>query len=360
MNTYNGYVVRLIAGSHLYGCNVPTSDRDYKSVAFPHARDILLQRAFDSHVNKTNPDNKAKNTSDDVDSEVHSLHRYLSLLMEGQTIALDMLFSPKEFIIEKSPVWDVIVQNRNRFLHRGMTSFVGYCQNQANKYSVKGYRLTAARTIVEFLEAKMKAKSPYAKLVEFEQELRMVVENYRMDQAASEFGDPDVMQIVTISGKGLKPDELHLEVCGRKTPLHNPLVKAHEVFKRVLDNYGRRAHMAEANQGDHKALYHAVRVSSEALELLKTGHITFPRPEAPLLLKIRRGEVPFQEVSNMIHQGLVDIEEALTTTVLPEKPDRAFAEELICGVYKDLIRSEWSSRKGTPQNNVQSEYRTGG
>ena len=338
MEKYNGYVVRTIAGSHLYGCSVPSSDKDFKAVALTFPKDILLQRAFGSHVNKTNPDNNAKNTSEDVDSETHSLHRYLGLLMEGQTMALDMLFTPEEFIIEKSPIWDVIVKNRNKFLHRGMTSFVGYCQNQANKYSVKGYRLGAARRIVDFIENKMKTSvNPFSRLIDHEDGLRELVEAYQKELKETENGDPDVMRFVTISGKGVKPDELHLEVCGRKTPLHNPLGKAHDIYKRVYDNYGKRSQMAEANSADHKALYHAVRVASEALELLKTGHITFPRPEAALLLRIRKGEVPFKDVSDMIHQGLVDVENAMENTVLPEKPDRAYAEDLICSVYADLV-----------------------
>jgi hypothetical protein len=39
--------------------------------------------------------------------------------------------------------------------------------------------------------------------------------------------------------------------------------------------------MAETQEGvDWKALSHAVRVGTQALELLKTGHVTFPLPNA--------------------------------------------------------------------------------
>lgn len=346
--TFDSYVVRLVAGSHLYGCSVPTSDTDYKSVALPGAREILLQKAFGSVVNSTNADrNGSKNSADDVDSEIHSLHRYLNLVMEGQTIALDMIFTPPQFILEKSPVWDLLVKYRHKFISKNATSFVGYCQAQANKYSVKGYRLNAARRIVEFLEDRMKVDSHarHLKLIEFKSELEELVENYQNDQRQIENGEPECMRFVTISGKGVKPDEPHLEVCGRLTPLHNPLSKAHEVYRRVYDNYGRRAQMAETHQGDYKALYHAVRVSCEALELLTTGHITLPRPEAALLLKIRKGEIPYQETSDLVHQGLVDIEEALKTTTLPAQPDREFADDLICHVYAELVRKEYKHDK---------------
>jgi len=328
-------VVKTIAGSHLYGVNVPESDQDFKGVVLPYYKDILLQKDFGSKVLKTNADPNAKNTSADVDFEIHTLQRYLKLLMEGQTIALDMLFTPEQYILDKSPIWDVIVQNKMKFLHKGMSSFVGYCQSQANKYSVKAHRLAAAERICLFLSAKMNQYTPHVRLSDVESELENVVETFQTEQKAIDGGDPSVMCWTDCEGP--TGPVKHLEVCGRKTPIHNTLVKAFDVYKRVLDNYGRRAHAAMTLQGDYKALYHAVRVASEAKELLLTGHITLPRPEAPLLLKIRKGELPFRQVGELIERGLIDVEEALEKTTLPDHPDREFADDLICEIYGRVI-----------------------
>jgi hypothetical protein len=82
-------------GSHLYGTDTPLSDLDLKGVYMPPARDILLQRV--KPVISVNPPKPAgqRNAPGDVDREYFSLQRYLGLLAEGQTMALDMLFAPE-------------------------------------------------------------------------------------------------------------------------------------------------------------------------------------------------------------------------------------------------------------------------
>lgn len=38
-------IMETVFGSHLYGLNTPTSDKDYKGIFLPHPRDILLGKA---------------------------------------------------------------------------------------------------------------------------------------------------------------------------------------------------------------------------------------------------------------------------------------------------------------------------
>jgi hypothetical protein len=80
-----------------------------------------------------------------------------------------------------------------------------------------------------------------------------------------------------------------LEVCNRKIQEHATFKEAHATCKRKFDEYGHRALQAEKNEGvDWKAMQHAVRVCREAEELLLHRTITYPRPEAELLLAIRK------------------------------------------------------------------------
>ena len=37
-------IVRMVYGSHLFGTNIESSDRDFKSIFLPSARTILLQK----------------------------------------------------------------------------------------------------------------------------------------------------------------------------------------------------------------------------------------------------------------------------------------------------------------------------
>src|SRR6516162_8798992 len=112
-------IVEMRFGSHLYGTTTPLSDLDYKGVYIPDARDILLQRVRRS-VSQSRP--KAlgeKNSAGDVDRELYSLQRFLELLAEGQTVALDMLFAPDAVMLRQpEPVWHEIQSNSYRLVTR--------------------------------------------------------------------------------------------------------------------------------------------------------------------------------------------------------------------------------------------------
>jgi hypothetical protein len=95
---------------------------------------------------------------------------------------------------------------------------------------------------------------------------------------------------------------------------------------------------AEKNEGiDWKALSHAVRVASEAIELLNTGKITFPRPDKDLLLAIKTGAMEYKEVEKIIEQGLIDLEIAQEKSILRSEPDWKKADELVYNLHLKAI-----------------------
>lgn len=319
----NKIIFRCQFGSHVYGTNLPTSDLDMKSIFIPGAHDLIMQRAAKHIQNNTKKDSSTRNLPTDIDDEAFSIASYLKLLCEGQTVALDMLFTPTEFLSETSDTWRLIVKNKDRFLHKGTSSFVGYTRTQAAKYGVKGFRVAALRECLDIL----KGFDSFKRVEEYREQLHRFV---------SETEHTAITSNVGTSGE----NEFYLEVCNRKVPFLATVKYATQVFQRVFDQYGHRAMMAENNEGiDWKALMHAVRVAREAEELLLTGHITFPRPEKQLLLQIRKGELPYNTVAPIIEEGLVRIEEAQIKSTLPAKPDFSFAESMIYSAHYETLFS---------------------
>ena len=160
-------LVRMQFGSHVYGTNVPTSDYDFKAVHLPEGRDILLQRPQNTINVKAKLDGTKKNTAEDTDFESFSLQQYLKLLLEGQTVALTMLFTPDRWIIDTSEEWELIRASKARFLYRGVSAFAGYCRQQANKYGVKGSRVAASRAAVNLFDSLMDRYGTQAKLKDY-------------------------------------------------------------------------------------------------------------------------------------------------------------------------------------------------
>lgn len=252
----------MVFGSHLYGTETPTSDLDYKGVVVPPARAILLGRVRGSVSTARPKAEREKNYAGEVEEETYSLQRYLTLLSEGQTVALDMLFAPPGALLASSELWREITANRARFLSRKSTAFVGYCRQQANKYGIKGSRVAAARATLDLLMEGEALHGPSAKLSVLHDAIRPLVERTEM------------MELVELEQR---EGVTHWDVCGRKLAYTATIKSARECIARIVEEYGHRALAAEANEGvDWKALSHAVRVGREALELLMTGAITFP------------------------------------------------------------------------------------
>jgi hypothetical protein len=318
-------------GSHLYGTSTPGSDLDYKSVFLPQARDILLQRIKPTIQNHKEKSAGEKNKPGDVDREAFALHRYLSLLAEGQTVALDMLFAPDWAMVEPpAPLWRTIVENRRHLVSSKAAAFVGYCRTQANKYGIRGSRVHAVRNIVEWFDAAIAERGHLAKMFEAADGLPEFIKARQLDHT----------QIIDIQHPNQSKPVAHLECCNRKTPFFNSLKDARAIYARLLAEYGDRSLQAERNEGaDWKALSHAVRVGSEALEFMSTAWITFPLPNAEHILAIKQGTVPYAKVADEIEGLLEAVEAAQATSCLPAVPDQEFIDALVADTYRAVIRS---------------------
>lgn len=310
-------IVKILAGSYLYGTNVEGSDRDHKVVMIPSPRDILLQRVKDSENRKDS----------EGDLEIWSLQQFLKLLCQGQTNAMDMLFAPESYYVGRPGAeWLSVVENRERFVSKNCRAFVGYCRQQARKYVVKLDRQRAINHAVGyFLSAAKNLSNPgQVKIRDLES-----LEQFAMHNSFTE-----LVPVETAHGTELK----HLSVCDTMVPLTASVKLALDTFERKSKEYGARAKAAAAmDDTDWKSLYHAVRVAHEAIELMETGKLIFPRPEKELLLDIRCGRVPFDVVSDMIEENLVRVEEAVERSRLPEKPDYDFADRLVESFYRSAV-----------------------
>ncbi len=315
-------IIRMMAGSRLYGTMVPESDEDHKSVYIPAARPILLQREKGGVCAKI----------DGVDWESFSLHKYISLLLAGQTVALDMLFTPEEFyIMPPQPEWLAVQANKERFLCKGVSAFVGYCRGQVRRYAVKVERYAATAATVARLEYLCTTQSARQAM------------GYHMDSWDTLVAVHEDIKITTVK-QASGVDMPHLSVAGTLIPLTVSLTNGLQMMRLKLDKYGERVKQVNDMTGaDWKSMMHAVRVAGEAVEFLETKKLTFPRPEASLLLAIRMGKIPYAKVCEMIEVGLETVEKALEESSLPEEPDREFAEGLVEDFYRNAVLRARSS-----------------
>jgi hypothetical protein len=322
MNTYERQtmqtIVKMIYGSHLYGTDTPDSDQDFKGVFMPSKEQILLGKIPKSLSEKTKKDSTSKNSSEDIDSEMYSLHYFIHLACEGETVALDMLHAPDEMILEKSLIWDLIVQNRDKFYTKNLKAFVGYARRQAAKYGIKGSRLNDAKKVAKFLDD---CHFTFSK--EYHPQV-IKLKNIWDDLPTGEH----IFK--------LKPDEngvRYYEVCGRKLGETISIENAQSVVDGFVKSYGERARMAAANEGiDWKSMSHALRAAMQVKQILTENTLTLPfkENEAAFLRLVKRGKLNYQKTVAPELEHLIEEVEALSLkSDLPEKVDRKFWDKFI-------------------------------
>ncbi len=88
---------------------------------------------------------------------------------------------------------------------------------------------------------------------------------------------------------------------------------------------------------DTKFAMHALRLGVQGAELLTTGRITLPVPEPhrAYLLRVRRGEIPLEEVIASVNAAERTLLELRTSSAVPAQPDRAWVNGWLHRSYEE-------------------------
>ncbi len=318
--------MKAVAGSHLFGTNTPSSDKDYKGIYIPEKRDLFLGKAKATINIKRAKEHGEKNTSEDVDLELFSLQKFMNMLYEGQTVALELLFTPDEMIIEQSYLWPEIRDlGRKIWVHKKVTSFVGYCKTQADKYGVKGSRMAAVKSAIEELECLVRDCPIDGSFKLFD--VWGCLKNNLRELEHIKFGVQETQH-------GNIP---YMEVCERKYQDNQTIGNALTVLNKLYDSYGARAKQAENNEGiDWKACSHALRVCFQAIELLRDGKITLPLKSSELALvrDAKLGLIPFKDFQPILEEKLAEVLQWEKDSTLPEGFDYTeWCEDFVFNTY---------------------------
>ncbi|GAB2576029.1 nucleotidyltransferase domain-containing protein [Streptomyces capparidis] len=142
-------------------------------------------------------------------------------------------------------------------------------------------------------------------------------------------------------------DVLHSPLVEHLTPLGAELrdlapaflsrTEVHRTYSRYAHAQFAKARARREREGAPrwKHVLHMLRLLAAGAELLETGT---PRPDAgpdrDRLLAVRRGEVPWEEVTTWQSRLTTRLDDALTTSPLPEHPDTARVEGWLVSVRR--------------------------
>ena len=118
----NGLILfEVIVGSQAHGTSTPQSDIDKKFV-YMLPEDIILGNKYVEQINVN------------ADYTGWEIRRFLELLESNNPSVFEILYSPEDCIISKHPLFDILIENRDKFITKiCKNSFGGYARQQIKK-----------------------------------------------------------------------------------------------------------------------------------------------------------------------------------------------------------------------------------
>lgn len=314
----------VLTGSHLYGTSTPASDFDYKAVCLPSLDDLLMNVKLTNRKEKPEGVGASdKMLAGETETEYLPLQVFLDDVFAGQTYAVEVLFALLQGKAEFSdstmfmaPLLPKFQQLASRFVTRDVKKMMGYAVGQAKNYGVKADRhATFALAYKELME-----------LDPLDKELADM--NHNGELPSRRLADVDLSRVLALphvkmttikNAKGGYEDAPALEVCGKTYPLTNKVFTVAHSLHLTLEDYGHRVKQFSGTGADYKALSHALRVAEQAVELVTTGKLVFPRPNAELLLEVKNGKHNVDDVLVKFEQMFATLDEEAKVSKLPER-----------------------------------------
>lgn len=118
-------------GSRSHNTNLPDSDWDFSGVYMTSLRDVLgLSPPAETVQNKEGQEKP--------DYSFHEVGKFCNLLLTGNPGIVEMLFTDRMCV--STPEWDVLRENRRRFLSQRTTAqYVGYALGQLKRLRAGNY-----------------------------------------------------------------------------------------------------------------------------------------------------------------------------------------------------------------------------
>jgi predicted nucleotidyltransferase len=371
----------VVRGSHAYGTNLPTSDTDYAGV-FVQDLDSILGM---SYVEQVNDDNN--------DIVIYELRRFLELLAKNNPTILELLNTPEDCVIYKHPAFDVIFENRDKFLTKVCSqSFGGYAVAQIKK--AKGqdkkqnwekdkvtrkevldfvYVIEGEKSIPwkdwsrnKLVEEKFcgvvnvpNARDTYALFYDMDahmafselitEETRELVKNTRKESGlpmglgfkglikvdeGQNAGESNALRLSSIP-KGLKP------ICNiiYNKDGYTQHCKDYKSYQTWLEERNEQRWVDVQSHGqkiDGKNMMHCRRLMDMAREIAEGKGIVVRRPNAQELIDIRQGKVDLQSLIGHVESEINAVDDLYKNSTLPDSVDTKLVELILINTRKKI------------------------
>jgi len=385
----NGLILfETIIGSQAYGTQTPTSDVDKKFV-YILPEDCILGTGYIEQLNVN---------KDYVGWEIR---RFLELMASNNPTVLELLNSPEDCIITKHPMFDLILEQKDKFITKVCkNSFGGYAVQQIKK--AKGLNKkqnwekdkVTRKDVLDFVYVIKGEKSipwkkwnkdkesPDGKLYEEKFCGVVNVPNARdlyvvyFDYDANHCFNERIPEHMREASKAWRKEEGHSMGYGYKglvktgeganvaesnqlrlssipkgeKPICNIIYnkdsysthcKDYKEYQEWLENRNEQRYVDTQEHGqkiDGKNMMHCMRLIRMAQEIGAGKGIIVRRPDAQELLSIRRGEIDLDKLIDMAEEEIARMDEIFDNSDLPNGVDKDLVNDLLIKIRKSFYK----------------------
>jgi hypothetical protein len=238
------------------------------------------------------------------DHKIANLKQFITCLLKCDFQSFELLFAPLTHIHSISPLGEELRNLREMFITKKFYwRIAGYSNSEWRK----------ARAV------KMEIQEPPRELDDIKAWIRNTI----------------------------KPDKANMDQLDIWLTEHMPRTEVsslHGINGKRRDEYAKFGYCTSS-------ACHSVRLMNECIELLTTGNLTFPRPEAKLLTDIKHGKMSIAEITPIYEEASAKCDEAFKTSTLPDNADNTAAwkwyrQVVAKAILKDARLKEFMEMSG--------------
>ena len=348
----------VIRGSHAYGTNIESSDTDYAGV-FIQSMDDIFGFNYKEQIN-----------DDKNDTVIYEVRRFLQLLASNNPTVLELLNTPEDCVIYKDPVFDLILNDRDKFITKVCAkSFGGYAKQQISK--AKGqdkkqnwekdkvtrktpldfcyiHRGEKSISLVNFMEEKgmdqrfcglsniPHSRDTYALFYDFkEEETNGEIKNLGFKGIA--FEDSNQVRLSSIPVD--VPKNYFIGHISYNKDGYSQHCKDYLSYQEWLEKRNEARWVDVQSHGqtiDGKNMMHCMRLIQMSREIAEGKGIIVKRPNASELISIRKGEVDLQTLIDNVENEILEIDNLFDNSNLPNSVDSDFVHNLLVKIRNQV------------------------
>lgn len=333
----DGVLFECISGSHAYGLNHPASDIDKRGV-FIQPKEMFFSMK------------RLEQVADEKNDEVfYEIEKFVELLIKSNPTALEVLNTPKEHVIQKHPIFDLL--NVSDFISKQcLKTFAGFAFSQIKKARGLNKKISNPmgkhrKSILEFCYVTHKHGSiPLLTFLEknnLKQEHCGLVNIAHMKDLYALFYNED------INYKGIIRKELANEVSLSAIPKgeesvatlyfnqdgYSAYCKDYQQYWDWVEKRNESRYQKTKEHGknyDSKNMMHTFRLLNMAEEIATTkGFSNIRTADKDFLWEIRNGNFEYDELLQMADNQINKMKLLFEKSTLPDFPNPKAANEIL-------------------------------